>query len=113
MTGLQKVFFGIGVLAIIGLGVLVYRQMIPAPVVVPAPMTNTLQQEGRSDMTNTTPVAMPETPATPDAVADDILRDAASTDDEALNDEAQGETSQIEESGNAVSDLGTVYDQNQ
>lgn len=106
-------FFGIGVLAIIGLGVLVYRQMIPAPVVVPAPMTNTLQQEGRSDMTNAAPVAMPETPATPDAVADDILQDAADTDNAALDDEAQGETSQIEANGNAVSDLGTAYDQNQ
>lgn len=112
MTGLQKVFFGIGLLSIIGLGVLVYEQFSP-PVAV-APVTNTMEQGSRSDaMTqraNTT--AIVPIPSTPDAVVDDITKEI-DADNSFLSEEELGETSEIESEGSVVSDFGTIYDENE
>lgn len=112
MTGLQKVFFGIGILAIIGLGVLVYQQL-STPIVV-APVTNTMSQGTRSDAmkqgTETAVVA--PVPATPDAVVDDITKEI-DADNSLLSEEELGETSDIEAEGNIVSDFGTIYDENE
>lgn len=112
MTGLQKIFFGIGILAIIGLGVLVYQQL-STPVAV-APATNTMSQGTRSDAMKQgaeTAVVAP-VPSTPDAIVDDITKEV-DTDNSLLSDEELGETSEIEEDGSIVSDFGTVYDENQ
>lgn len=110
MTGLQKVFFGVGIAAILGLGVVVYRQFA-APVAV-APATNTVEEGGRTDVANKAvpPVPVPETPATPDAIANDIAKEI-DTDNSTLNNETQGETSQIQADGAAVSDFSNVYDE--
>jgi hypothetical protein len=49
-------------------------------------------------------------PATPDAVADDITKEI-DEDNSMLNDETDGETSQIETDGDAVTDFNTIYDE--
>lgn len=110
MTGLQKVFFGIGLAAILGLGVLVYQQL-KTPVAV-APVTSTVEQGSRSDaMKSGTKMApLVPVPATPDAVADDITKEI-DEDNSMLNDETDGETSQIETDGDAVTDFNTIYDE--
>ncbi len=110
MTGLQKIFFGIGVLAIIGLGVLVYNQM-STPVIAPS-APSMMDGNSRSDIVSTqpAPAMKQEIPATPDAVVDDITKEI-DADNSTLNDETQGETSQIEEGGAVVSDFGNVYDE--
>ncbi len=114
MTGLQKVFFGIGLLAIAGLGVLVYQQL-GTPVVV-APAANTMERGNRSDTMDQNakmaPVVPAVVPATPDAVVDDIVREI-DEDNSLLSEEELGETSEIEAEGSVVSDFSTVYDENE
>ncbi len=112
MTGLQKIFFGIGVLAIIGLGVLVYKQSVTPTAT--APTTTMMQQGGRSDVAQkvTSPAAMQEVPATPDAVVDDIIKEI-DVDNSTLSEEEFGETLDIESEGDIVSDFGTIYDENE
>lgn len=110
MTGLQKVFFGVGVLAIVGLGILVYKQMAAPTVVAPAPNTSR-QDVPASAKRDAAPAPQSEAPATPDAVVDDITKEI-DADNSTLNDETQGETSQIDADGNAVSDFNTVYEEN-
>ncbi len=112
MTGLQKIFFGIGILAIIGLGVLVYQQL-STPVAV-APVTSTMEQGARSDAMkqNTEATSVVPVPSTPDAVVDDITKEI-DADNSLLSEEELGETSDIEAEGNIVSDFGTIYDENE
>ena len=114
MTGLQKLFFGIGLLAIAGLGVLVYQQLA-TPVAV-APSTNVMERGNRPDVAKQdaemAPVASSPVPETPDAIADDIGKEI-DEDNSLLSEEELGETSAIEEEGNVVSDFGTVYDENE
>ncbi len=107
-------FFGIGLLAIVGLGVLVYQQL-STPVAV-APATNTMERGSRTDAlkqgAEMVPVVPLAVPATPDAVVDDITKEI-DVDNSLLSDEELGETSDIEEEGSVVSDFGTVYDENE
>ena len=110
MTGLQKIFLGIGGVAIIGLGVVVYRQMSGS--IVPAQTTTKgtsvpEQQVSKEAVTQVTTV-----PSTPEAVADDILREV-DADNSVLNEEELGASSAIEAEGSVVSDFGTVYDANE
>lgn len=109
MTDSQKIFFGIGILAILGLGVMVYRQFA-APAL--APTTNTMTGGDRSDIADKKAVPAAEVPATPEDVVDDILSEV-DEDNWALSEEELGETSEIEAEGSVVSDFGNVYDQNE
>ena len=114
MTGLQKLFFGIGLLAIVGLGVLVYQQFA-TPVAV-APSASVMEQGNRPDALQQDgemiPPALSPVPETPDAIADDIGKEI-DEDNSLLSEEELGETSEIEEEGSVVSDFGTVYDENE
>lgn len=109
MTDVQKIFFGVGILAILGLGVVVYKQFT-APAL--APTTNTMKGEGRSDTTSKKAVSEAETPSTPEGVVDDILSEV-DEDNWALSEEELGETSEIEAEGSVVSDFENVYDANE
>ena len=109
MTDSQKIFFGIGILAILGLGFLVYEQFT-APVL--APTTNTMTGSDRSDTTAKKSAPEATVPATPEEIVDDILSEV-DEDNWALSEEELGETSEIEAEGSVVSDFGNVYDENE
>jgi len=109
MTDSQKIFFGIGILAILGLSVVVYGQFT-APAL--APTSDTVTGGARSDTANRNAVPAAEVPATPEEVVDDILSEV-DEDNWALSEEELGETSEIEAEGSVVSDFGNVYDENE
>lgn len=109
MTGVQKIFFGLGVFAILGLGVLIYKQF-NAPIATPT--TNTMKQDGRTDTSKKQVVPVAEKPVTPDDATLDILSEV-DEDNLSLSEEELGETSEIEAEGSLVSDFETVYDENE
>ena len=109
MTGIQKIFFGIGALAIVGLGILVFMQTSAPTAIAP---TTTMKQGGRSDVTQGTTKKAAEKPVTPEDATLDILAEA-DEDNSALSEEELGEISEIESEGNVVSDFGTIYDENE
>lgn len=110
MTGVQKIFFGLGVFAILGLGVLIYKQFNAKTAV--APTTNTMKQDGRTDTSKKPVVPVAEKPVTPDDATLDILSEV-DEDNLSLSEEELGETSEIEAEGSLVSDFETVYDENE
>jgi hypothetical protein len=110
MTRLQKIFFGIGVFAILGLGVLIYKQFSTSTTITPT--TNTMKQESRTDVSRKQAAPVVEKPVTPDDVALDILSEV-DEDNLALSEEELGETSEIESEGDVVGDFATIYDENE
>ncbi len=109
MTRLQKIFFGIGIVIVIGLSVFVFRQMSNQPSPSKNITPNVSTQEPVKNMKPSDAVLVP---STPDTVTDDILKEI-DTDNSALNEEELGATSAIEAEGSVVSDFGTTYDANQ
>lgn len=104
----QKILLGIGVVAILGLGIFVYRQMnIPSSVTTSSVKTPVQQKQMQKEM----PAVVKEIPSTPEMVTDDILKEI-DEDNSMLNEEEQGVTSAVETESATVSDFGTVYDAN-
>lgn len=115
MTEKQKIAVAVGVGLLIIAFAFIYRQFadrnavpmnesserMPAPPMAPAP----------SDVPPTGDAMMQKsevTPATPDAVVDDILKNDADT--SALDDEANGETQSAKENVQTVDDITNAYD---
>ncbi len=113
MTGKQGVIVGVALVVILALGVLVYRQMsVVSRTPVPATVKNIVPQTISEKKTGQTSMGDQKktTPDTPDAVVDEISKEA-DLDNSTLNDEELGETNSIQSEEDSVSDFGTVYEE--
>ena len=120
MTEKQKLAVSIGVGFLIVAFIFIYRQFslrgtgmmnessqtvvpVPSQTLMPAPSNNSMMKTGADQQK--------AVPATPDGVADDILKNDADT--SAIDSEAQGETQAAKENVKTVDDITNSYDNTQ
>ncbi len=119
MTEKQKITVAVGVGFLVIAFAFIYQQfanqpsapmkessVMPLPPTVPAPTPS-----NDSMMKDTTMQKPVETPGTPDAVVDDILKNDADT--SALDNEADGETKTAKENVQTVDNITNAYDDTQ
>jgi len=120
MTEKQKLAVSIGVGFLIVAFIFIYRQFSlrgtgmmneSSQTVVPVPSQTSMPAPSNNSMMKTGADQQKAVPATPDGVADDILKNDADT--SAIDSEAQGETQAAKENVKTVDDITNSYDNTQ
>lgn len=108
MTGKQITAISIGLLAVIGLGAVVYKQLsVTTPKDAPTKQTETVSEKKKQADVQKKEAAKQ---VTPDTAVEDIVKEIES-DNQLVTDEELGELSELETEGSSVSDFGTVYEE--